>query len=1393
LAGHEAAARRGGSTLSPWVAEPSTHFSDFQRILVTETVPCAIGREEAARWRTAIRWPGGRATLARLFFTRSPQMLLSTFRRLWNPRTTRTRARKPERRQQFRPTLETLEDRLVPTVVFRPQFGVEKMEHGNGAHLNSPTVNFIFWGGGWGAGNNWVQQALPLTSAANNIFTSDYLSRLNQYGSDGHAILGKATWDNSDPVSTQFDDGTINDRVKFQVNANTLPGDKNAIYVVVTPPGVISNDPNAGGFNHNDDYPEIWVSTRFLKGSNTVIDTDGFTATLSHEMAECMSSLGGGGFEVYPGKDFHIGAALTSNWGQIGDYEGNSYRFREPNGVQVQPYWSKDDQGWITPDGNSQNLYLDPIWAINGFIGQYFTKTYDLTIDWAHLVPPANSPNVITISTGSNGGVEVNLNGWQTTFDRNQIHSISVNAGGWNAVINVEGSAGVPVNINLGTGSDTVNITPTSRNLNNLLGSSTVPAVVVTGGIGSSTLNINDQANNAGNLYLLDAGSVESANGGNINTISYSGISNVLLNCGSGADYFTVYNTSPGCTTFINCGTGGTTGYVSATTGTLDLGTGSSNDVFTLAAQGLGGSVYIQGTAPATLNVKDASDTATRTLAISAYSVSGLTPVPITFGGPGLASPLGALHVDTGPGTNTINVLSAPAPFTVHGDGNSPSGWALNYQIGTLNLDDGHNPAVTTYTVTAASLQRAAANRPLLTVNYGQFKGLPDLELDTGSSTDVVNVESTSCGTAVLAGGGTDTFNVAPTSQNLSSIAGTLSIAGGATGHLIINDQASSYAAKGWSTSYTVTNGSLTRTLLFSGGKSPTPPKYATIYYTQLADLTLNASNVRNSVDVESTPALTKVEEGAAKSTVSLCALAQNLDGIDNLEIDGGQGGVTLTAYDQANPWGNLSGVSSRYMLGDGLTRKVTHGQRQSPVTTGMEFFGLVSITLYTSTSSPNVVAISDPGYGIAPGPVPTTIDSGAADKITVSGDAGQVTVDAHGGSLDVDNHLLQNESGGADNTTQVFTVGYTISDQAVVRSQHDHSETWQDNSDKPGGKGTTFSGSDSYSTETITYANVASLRIDAGAVDTSFLVSSTAAKTPVTINASSGARPGTFKPAHAPGTTTNQFQVGSGTVQAIRSSVTLNGTAASPQSSSLLVDDSQFTQLDEVSVGAGRVGAGALDLFFRNGGQLSYSGMGALTLKLSNASDDTAAVTPDPVTTFTVNGSQAAFQAGHGALLSFNQLGQVKPVNNAATPPTPGSGYWTFGTSNLKQVNYTNMAAPLTNVTSALKITTSGAPKYDPSTGYWKQTVTLTNSSGQAIVGPLSLVLDNLSSNATVVKPTGTTLTQAPAFSPYLDTVPPNHVLANGQSVQVTLYFQLTSIGSITYTPRVLAGSGQL
>lgn len=109
-------------------------------------------------------------------------------------------------------------------------------------------------------------------------------------------------------------------------------------------------------------------------------------------------------------------------------------------------------------------------------------------------------------------------------------------------------------------------------------------------------------------------------------------------------------------------------------------------------------------------------------------------------------------------------------------------------------------------------------------------------------------------------------------------------------------------------------------------------------------------------------------------------------------------------------------------------------------------------------------------------------------------------------------------------------------------------------------------------------------------------------------------------------------------------------------------------------------------------------------------------------------------------------------------------------------------------NVTGSLAVT-RGPYVFNLSTGRFVQTVSVTNTSSNAVTGPISLVLDNLSTNAILFNLTAATDAQAaPAGSPYVNA---SATLSPGQTVSFTLQFTDPARTAITYSARVLAGSG--
>jgi len=108
-------------------------------------------------------------------------------------------------------------------------------------------------------------------------------------------------------------------------------------------------------------------------------------------------------------------------------------------------------------------------------------------------------------------------------------------------------------------------------------------------------------------------------------------------------------------------------------------------------------------------------------------------------------------------------------------------------------------------------------------------------------------------------------------------------------------------------------------------------------------------------------------------------------------------------------------------------------------------------------------------------------------------------------------------------------------------------------------------------------------------------------------------------------------------------------------------------------------------------------------------------------------------------------------------------------------------------DVSSQVQVTRSGFG-YNFATQRFVQTVTMKNVSGGPVASPISLVLDHLSSNATLYGATGTTACATPAGSPFINWLAS---LAPGASAAIVLQFTNPTKAGITYGTRVLAGSG--
>jgi hypothetical protein len=362
-------------------------------------------------------------------------------------RTLSKRSQGTSRRRAF---VESLETRVLLTAVYEPIFGTESQKQDDDAKLKNPEIFLIFWGSYWQGTDS--PQAVAVENAAKLVADSTFARITAQYGAGPNiSIDPRYTWDSGDPTNPAdagdtFESGKIDDVIQNQIDNGPLPESDDdslantPIYVVVTPPGARSDTPDAIGFNTTgsdfdlpfdfDTIPECWVGTSD-DGSGGVF-VDGFSQTFSHEIAECMTDEGGGGFKV------NKPAAWNGKGDdQIGDREGNAYYFRMYNGVTVQPVWSRADQAWVVDDGADQVWNFHPNWS-----GDNFNGNFDLTINGDQ---NANKDDYVVIDTLPNGGFLVYMDGEELHLDGNgYINKLTVNTGAGNNIVEVRGS---PMNV----------------------------------------------------------------------------------------------------------------------------------------------------------------------------------------------------------------------------------------------------------------------------------------------------------------------------------------------------------------------------------------------------------------------------------------------------------------------------------------------------------------------------------------------------------------------------------------------------------------------------------------------------------------------------------------------------------------------------------------------------------------------------------------------------------------------------------------------------------------------------------------------------------------------------------------------------------------------------------
>lgn len=939
-----------------------------------------------------------------------------------NPLVRKFRAAKPSRKVRrprlCRPKALTLEDRIVPTIVFEPRFGAETViwrpdssvitqpMTNNPTVLNSPQVNVIFRGSGWGTQYGQNQANLMFNDLA-GILASPYLSRLADYGSDGKATLGTMYIDSAAaPVPPNAENADAVLQVDMQKAGFPLPGGSSyltsPIYVVVFDNGV-GNGENGGGHYINPADNSDMLTNRIRIGLSSVADVDNFTDLISHELVERISDGTGQGIALkapagspsYPG--FFDGDVW---YVQVADNEPDYGRYvYRLNGNLVQAYWSIGLQAFVVPDGTSHLLEMTPQWHYTDPTNAAFDGNFDLTIRGDWILGPTN--DVITIdSTPIGTHIVIGTDSYQ--FDAGQLAAINIMPGGGTNIINIRNLVPNLVTHVHSSGPDTVNV----GDFGSLAGFTGDLRVYSLTNASNVTINVDDSANSKGGRTFTNVKdptfpySELQISGGGVVTYDSATFKAMKIRGGFGSNTFNILSTIPSGSTTIDTGYGNDSVNVRGTRGPLNVTSSGSASIFTElrnvvtlgslapeiggALTNLAGAVSISKLPGSTRLVLDDSKqiVGSRHYTMSATSVNdgdlSVGPSAINFTG-------NITNVDfyTGGIQTFVDVQASVAAtrficgsiadFINIGDQKHN----LNAITGSLNIvgnnktavliDDrgnvpvfNYNPVVTSYLVNYASMTRQAfAYVPIFQAFNTSiaYRALNSLTVN-GSQSVPANYQVNSLSRigmnsfTIRSNGSSDTVTIGSTRSPAQKVQLDLTIVGNSATQLIVDDR----GPPGYTPQliqYTVSDNAVRRT-----ATAPNAPTFdQTFRYQGLASLTIYGGYVGPfAYQVNSTYGTNRVilNAGTTSSTVTVGSPQINLTHVRNLTVNG-NGNTTLIEDDRGNKVTTIGGityqpVATQYFASDKqLTRSGTASLTSAGLqiyTTTIKYDGLSALTI---------------------------------------------------------------------------------------------------------------------------------------------------------------------------------------------------------------------------------------------------------------------------------------------------------------------------------------------------------------------------------------------------------------------------------------------------------------
>jgi hypothetical protein len=517
------------------------------------------------------------------------------------------------RRATTRLQLESLEDRVVPTVLFTPQNGAENATNGGGPVLGNDDwgapIYTVFWGSYWSTSAGQSYAAELEKSINSTLYFSPYLDGLHQYGiSNPAGVPGSGTvevFNNSDPANGFTQNDVHNVALNAIANQGIPESDtftNQGIVFVITPPGATYSNPNVIGLhsdttdnsvpNDSDDVVYGWLNSNSL---------DSFTTVLSHETAEAMTDPHGDAWQVDPRNG--------SNWNEICDNEAENYTYRL-NSYLTQSYWSQADSAYMVTDGNSETV------TVNG--GELIVNGGQQGLGYN---------DTFVVGENSSGGVQVTLDGQVFSFDPGQISYVQLNtqSGGTSTVYVGSTPSSVPVYVD-GQGTDQVIVGDSSGSVGSGSGyMGNINSYVDVYGSGSITVNVDDSGDSVGqsvSVSTTSQGDDQVVVGGAAPVICSSTCAGLHVYGGSGGNTFNVQGTAAGTPVTLNAGAGGDSINVGDAADPLD---------------GIQGALAVNGKGNTTLTFNDTKGSAAPNHAYDYYlaqnSFSRTGTATVTFSG----------------------------------------------------------------------------------------------------------------------------------------------------------------------------------------------------------------------------------------------------------------------------------------------------------------------------------------------------------------------------------------------------------------------------------------------------------------------------------------------------------------------------------------------------------------------------------------------------------------------------------------------------------------------------------------------------------------------------------------------------------------------------------------